>query len=566
MLAWSWLVAVTLALSPPRLVTRGWVLAGIAAGLGAAFGAWTIMGRPRPPAVRSALASGREALQIPVVAVLAVAVTAGALYAFALGVLIPVGDWDALAYHLARAAFWKQEHAVGYVPNAPDSRLNVNPPNAEIGQLATMLLSGVDRYVVLPQFAAYAALVVSVAGIARRTGLTVPESVFGALAFGTLPVVIIQSTEARNDLVVAAFLTIATVFVLRPGRTRLLVAAIAIGLAIGTKFTAVLCLPALVLIAVVACPRRWPAILTAGGAGLAIGSSWYIVNLVETGDLDGGIGESAGQRAVLHAASVAWTATRLLFNVVDMSGAGPPYSALFYVAALVLAAVALARERRTGQVDKPLLGGALLTAGVAFIPALSDLHERALHEIWLTLGEPGAAPVGTYARINLEADAAQSWYGPLGLRPLRCFTRRRTCALPARSGIDDGSRIDAGPRWCCCSRSQPASPGNPWRGRFFVFGVALAAAAWGVLLRWRVAAGVTVAIATTSLLVALANHLVKPSGVGQIVAPTTGAVPIDTEHLGSTAVGHSDTASARGGPGRLLSLPDNECLGVPASA
>jgi hypothetical protein len=48
--------------------------------------------------------------------------------------------------------------------------------------------------------------------------------------------------------------------------------------------------------------------------------------------------------------------------------------------------------------------------------------------------------------------------------------------------------------------------------------VALAAATWGVLLRWAAAAAAITTIAATALALALANHQGKPSGFGELWA------------------------------------------------
>jgi hypothetical protein len=50
--------------------------------------------------------------------VLAVAVSLGAAYTVALAFFTPVNEGDALAYHLARVAFWRQEHGIGYSPTS----------------------------------------------------------------------------------------------------------------------------------------------------------------------------------------------------------------------------------------------------------------------------------------------------------------------------------------------------------------------------------------------------------------------------------------------------------------
>ena len=55
---------------------------------------------------------------------------------------------------------------------------------------------------------------------------------------------------------------------------------------------------------------------------------------------------------------------------------------------------------------------------------------------------------------------------------------------------------------------------DPWRGRFLLFGVALAAATWGVALRSRVLAPAVASIGSIAVFLALANYEGKPSGLG----------------------------------------------------
>ena len=325
LLGWTWLVGASLALSPTRSLTRGSLLATIGVGLVAAAVVWHFCGRPALPDPRPALAQARRALREPVILVLAVVVTLANLYVGALAFLTPANDWDALSYHLARASFWLQEHGIAYIADVADPRLNVNPPNAEIGQLATMVLSGSDRYVALPQLLAYGALTLSVAGLSRRIGLGHREALFAALAFATLPVLVLQAPTALNDLVVTSFLAAATLFVLRAGRAPLLLVALAVGLAIGTKFSGLLCLPTLAVVAAFGrSPRHWPATAAAVLAGLAAGSAWYVVNIVETGSLDGGAAKELDQQAGQPGTATVVSALRLALGFVDMSGAPWP--------------------------------------------------------------------------------------------------------------------------------------------------------------------------------------------------------------------------------------------------
>ena len=170
-----------------------------------------------PPALGSSIRSLRADMADPVLAILGGATLVVAVFAAVLGVATAQNEWDSLTYHLTRAAFWIQQGAVSYVPDVADVRINGNPPNAEIAQAWTMLLARGDRFVAIPSLAAVPALMLGIFGIARRAGSGAREALFGAFVFGCLPLVVLQSSTAMNDLVVASFFVIATYFAI--GRT-----------------------------------------------------------------------------------------------------------------------------------------------------------------------------------------------------------------------------------------------------------------------------------------------------------------------------------------------------------
>ena len=301
----AFVVAQSLLLSPGKNLDHRSALAGSLAILGAAVLAWLVAGRPLPPSPRPAFDAVRGVLRDRLLGALALVVAVAFAYSLALAFLTPINDGDALAYHLARAAFWQQAGGIGYIDGAIDSRLNGNPPNAEIGMLFTMLLAGSDRFVAIPQIAAYVALVACVIGLARQTGRDAGEAMFGGLLFGSLPVVILQASTALNDLVVAAFLATATYFGLRPGRSALVVFALALGLALGTKLTALIAIP--IVLAAICVGRARKDWLSIGGAalvGMALGSLWYVVNQLESGRSRRGPrrGLRAARRAVARGA------------------------------------------------------------------------------------------------------------------------------------------------------------------------------------------------------------------------------------------------------------------------
>jgi hypothetical protein len=516
LVAWGWLVAVALVLSPGHVLTRAWLVVSLAAGVVLAAGVWYVSGRPGPPSFRPALREARDALRHPALLVLAVAVALGSAYSAALAFFTPVNEGDALAYHLARAAFWRQEHGLGYVDGAIDVRLNGNPPNAEIGQLATMLLSESDRYVALPQFLAYGALVLCVAAIGRRVGLGVPEALFGALAFATLPVVALQASGALNDLVVASFLAGSTLYALRPGRASLLLFALALGLAFGTKLTAVLALPTLALVLMLARPRSaWLRLALAALGGAVLGSFWYVLNLVESRDLDGGLAEDFDQRMELSAPELIVNGLRFGLDLIDLSGAPSPYEVLFLVAAGVLALVGLWRLRSSRRQGAALIAAGVVTALAYVAENLVELAQDQIVRVWSALGRPETAPFERGWNLNVEADPVFSWFGPLGALVLGAGTVA-IVVLRLRGRVSTAVLGLALAPWVLLLCLAVTIVWDPFRGRFLVFGVALAAAAWGALFRFPVASGATAALGVTTLALSLANYLGKPSGLDAV--------------------------------------------------
>ena len=213
---------------------------------------------------------------------LACAVTLALAYSAALALATAPNNYDSLWYHLARPAFWKQEHAVGYISQANDARLDVFPPGAEIVSAWPMVLEGTERFASLFQLVALLATIVGAFGISRRLGLSERQAAFGALLFASLPVVALQASTPLNDVAVCSFVVAAVYFVLSRARLALGLGALALALALATKGTALLAVPLVAVCAAVVRPRaEWLRIAALGVGGLLLGSFWYAVNLVE---------------------------------------------------------------------------------------------------------------------------------------------------------------------------------------------------------------------------------------------------------------------------------------------
>jgi hypothetical protein len=509
LIAWGWLVTVTLLLSPPRWVTRGSLLAALALGLAAAVATWNWRGRPGPPSARRSLSALRDAFRDPAILVLGVTVSLGTLYIGALAFFTPSNDWDALAYHLARASLWHQRHGLGHIDDVADFRVNYFPPNAEIGQLATMLLAGNDRYTTLPQLLAYPALVLSVAGLARRIGLTAREATFAALAFATLPVVALQAPTALNDLVVASFLSAAAYFALGPGRASLLPFGVAIALAVGSKYSTFLALPVLALVVAVAQPRRrWGAFALAGLAGCVAGAVWYVVNVVETGRPLLG---AANQRAESSPEQITVTALRYILSFLDMPGGEWPYSLAYLVPVAALAVAGVVLVWRSASRARGLLWAAALTAAVVAAPLLWESAVRGPYKLGLVLGGRDLVDRFDWG-LNVDAEPTVAWFGPLA--PVLLAAGAAAALVAWRRGrLPVSALVLAAAPWILLLTLALALVWDPWRGRFLLFGIVLAAATWGLLLRRPTLAYAGAAIGSTALFLALANYDEKPSGI-----------------------------------------------------
>jgi Dolichyl-phosphate-mannose-protein mannosyltransferase len=289
---------------------------------GAAVAAWLRLGRPRP---RFSLPSGRLLLREPALLGLAAAVGVALAYEVFTAIAVPPNNWDALAYHLSRAAAWYQGHAVGWIHGAHTDRENVFPPNGEIEILSTFAFVHGDRLAALPQFLAELALLASIYLTSVRIGFDRRGAALAALLTGTLTQVALQATTTQNDLVVASFVAAALALLVGAQQRELPIVAVGLGLALGTKLTALFALPLLAVVAVVLLPRRRLAELAvcAVVAFVAFGSFGYVSNLRHTGTLFGASVEVKSFRATVTVKEVGANVARDYWRFIDFSGFRP---------------------------------------------------------------------------------------------------------------------------------------------------------------------------------------------------------------------------------------------------
>ncbi len=519
-LGWAQLVLAALALSTVRGFGRAGLTIAAVAWLALAIAVWHSRGRPRWPAVRPPLRWAAGALRDPPLGILAAAVGACYAYLVVLGTVVPQTDIDPLVYQLARAAFWRQEGAIGIIGSSIEPRLDVNPIVAEVGQAATLALAGSERLVWVGQLAAVAACALGAFALARRVGLSARAALTSALVVPTLPVVVTQATTAYNDLVLASFVVAALVFALGRTRAELGGLALAAALAVGTKFTAAFVLPVAALLALLGQPhRRWTPTLGALIVGAVAGSGWIAVNLARTGDPDGGLAEAASQVPTRSVENVVFVLQRFVLDAVELPGAIGWGAEVYVVVGLATVGIGLALVfARPGRGLAPALAGLAVFATPVVVYALHERLGRGFEAWWDRLDRPDLARTLDLASVEVRSDGAASWYGPLAV-VVGVTVLVATVLRVARGTLDRAALALAVAPGVALLLVALGVTYDPWRGRFVAAAAVASVALWGMASERRATALALALVASTTATVTTLQHYNRPSGVPHLSAP-----------------------------------------------
>jgi hypothetical protein len=222
-------------------------------------------------------AYSRETAPLLLVAAVALGLVVVAAY------YLPVWQWDALLYRLPYVNLVLQNGTFADVPTDVPF-LSTYPHVVECAYIAWRALLPDDRLIDLAQLPFGLLGTVAIATTAHHQGARPDHAVAAGAAWLTLPAVLLQLPTNYIDGASAALLLTAVAFVLSPlDRTRVLLAAVAIGLFLGTKpqapVGAAVLLALLTVLAVRAglgamVPIAWTAVA-------ALGAQCYVVNIVQ---------------------------------------------------------------------------------------------------------------------------------------------------------------------------------------------------------------------------------------------------------------------------------------------
>lgn len=461
------------------------VIHALIAGIGLAL--WWYHGRPsllQPSKFRwNELLSSWK--QKPDLWLLAAGVTAVYGAGVFLILVVPPNNWDSMTYHLSRVGYWLQHGS--FAPwNTHNLRQTTFPINAEIGLMWTIIFWGTDQLAGFIQWVAAITGIVIIFGLARFLGYSRASSVFAAFVWATFPEIVLQSTSTQNDLLASVFFAGMIYLFFVSFRFNhngaLLLSGLAMGLALGTKLTALMALPGLAVGALL----LW---YKAGRAGLRFLATWgsacllgfllfaaylYGLNLVSYGAPLGpssyvessSIGYSGVNLTLLEANTL-----RYLYQAADVTGLPGP--------------VQIAIQEVKAE------AGSCIFDLLAIDPTLSDVTK--------------AGAVFSFTRLRTHEDYA--WFGPLGFFLL----------IPATlycGGLSLWKRDEY--RWTLAAVAfslflllSASVTWSPWRGRYFVVATTACAPFLAVLyttrshlvpLRWMIVLIAILVMGTTVVL------------------------------------------------------------------
>lgn len=388
-----------------------------------------------------------------------------------IAVWAPPNTSDTMSYHLPRVMHWLQNRSLSPYPTNVPLQIKT-PPGAEVLMANLVALAGNDELVTLVQWAAFAATALAVSIVAALLGGGRLAQILAAVVFTTLPMVIVQASGTKNDVVASLWIVslAALVLVFRRRTTYGLAALIglATGLALVTRTTAYMyTLPFFIWFAAAAARRSGPRrgcalVLLAGSAALLLNAPMYARNLDVFGTPLGPTYEQTS--------SGRFKSTNSVHGPVALASNAVRNAAL--------------------QLASPLEGAnRTVERAVARVHGLLGISENDERTTWA--GTTFALPAWGLQRFEDEAPNTLAFL--LGLATTLVYLARRKrferAVLPYVAGIAGGTLL-----FCLVIRWEP------WNSRFHTPLFALAAPFVGLALATAVDRRVAVALGAVLLL------------------------------------------------------------------
>ena len=133
---------------------------------------------------------------------------------FITGILSPPTIHDVFTYHMSRVMHWIQNRTLDYFPTSITWQLWM-PPFSEMIQLNFYLLTGNDVMSFYNQWQSLVLALVAVSAAAGQLGAKKNGQWISAIFILTMPIVVLQASGAKNDLVLAFIFSAVAYYIIK---------------------------------------------------------------------------------------------------------------------------------------------------------------------------------------------------------------------------------------------------------------------------------------------------------------------------------------------------------------
>ena len=240
---------------------------------------------------------------------------------------MPVTSADAYAYHIARSAFWAANGSLNHFITA-DSRNLMLPINSEILYTWIILFTKKLVWFGFVTFAGFILLILSLYNM--MSGFSVRRKLWVIFILTSFPAVIANITNTETDIIIAGLIS-ASLFLFWLGAKEnriipVVMSALAYALAIGTKTTALLAIPAtgFAMLAISMYYKNYKPLLKFVGFAavnfLVFSSYNYILNFVNYGNISGSYAFISAHQNPFGIKAVPANFIKNMFMFVDFTG------------------------------------------------------------------------------------------------------------------------------------------------------------------------------------------------------------------------------------------------------